>query len=83
MNRCDLYLVSLDKPNASLCSTKWGVMSVLEDSKVQGDLVDIDYEIVHIIPTSDEIQACSVECVPVNKQVAATNEPNKRIPRAS
>ena len=69
MNRCDLNLVSLDQQNATLRSTKWGVMSVLEDSKVEGDLVDIDYEIVHIKPTSDEIKTCSVEFVPVNKQV--------------
>ena len=46
MNRCDLNLVSLDQQNASLCSTKWGVMSVLENCKVEGGLVDIDYEIV-------------------------------------
>ena len=61
MNRFDLNSVSLDQQNASLCSTKWGVMSVLEDSKVEGDLVDIDYEIVHIIPASDEIKTRSVE----------------------
>ena len=45
------------------------VMSVLEDRKVEGDLVDIDYEIFHIIPTSDEIKTCSVEFVPVKQQV--------------
>ena len=61
MNRFDLNSVSLDQQNANLCSTKWGVMSLLEDSKVEGDLVDIDYEIVHIIPARDEIKTCSVE----------------------
>ena len=36
-------------------------MSVLEDSKVEGDLVDISHETVHIIPADDEIKTCTVE----------------------